>query len=259
MNQVIAIGADGARRGWLAAIAREKSDGLAIELRLVPGIEELAALRDGDKARMAIDVPIGIPDVVGFRACDLAARERLKGTASAVFAPPSRELLAADNYAHARSIIDTARKTNPAAASVSAQAFALQPKIVEVDQFIRDSPGVSDWLVECHPELCFREMLRLSVGSQLDEFTGVFPPLGSKRSVSGQAVRFRLVTTEFPGIAETLESFDAPASAVDTTDVLDALAALWTALRWSKDDACQLPDDQDPPTDSHGIPMRMVF
>lgn len=58
---------------------------------------------------MAIEVPIGLLDSVGF-ACDLAARKLLKGKASSVFAPPARYMLdAAGDYAAIRALVELQR------------------------------------------------------------------------------------------------------------------------------------------------------
>jgi predicted RNase H-like nuclease len=54
-----------------------------------------------------------------------------------MFAPPSRPLLDAATYAHARELVATAKLTNPGAKGLSAQAFGIAPKIREADDYLR--------------------------------------------------------------------------------------------------------------------------
>jgi predicted RNase H-like nuclease len=68
-----------------------------------------------------------------------------------VFTPPSRPALGAATYAEARLGV-------AGAASLSAQAFGLAPRIREVDALLHERPALRERLVECHPELAFRRL-----------------------------------------------------------------------------------------------------
>jgi predicted RNase H-like nuclease len=158
MSELLAVGADGARGGWLAALAYGTGDGVdRVQLQLVPTFAELVALPDGD-APVAVDVPMGLLDAVAPRPCDKQARALLGARASTVFAPPSRPLLAAASYAAARELIEQAKLDDPAVKGLSAQAFGIAPKMREADEYLQDNRDAQAWLFECRPELSFRAL-----------------------------------------------------------------------------------------------------
>jgi len=121
-RSVVAAGVDAARGGWVVATASGGGEGLALALE--PTLDGVLA-RAGD-GPVAIDMPIGLLDRVEPRACDRAARALLGARAATVFTPPSRPALAAATYAQARTTVT-------GAASLSAQAFGLAPRIRELD------------------------------------------------------------------------------------------------------------------------------
>jgi predicted RNase H-like nuclease len=243
----LAIGVDGARGGWLAAIAHgDRDDVSRTELRLLPDLDALVALRgEGDAAPVCIDVPIGLPDAQELRACDRAARERLGARRSSVFEPPARTLLDAEDYADARRRLAAL----PGGRSVSAQAFALLPRIREAVGLLRRDPSAAGWLHECHPEVAFAEL----TGDAL-------PP---KRSVAGAARRLEALRAD-PDLRDVTDRFaalDAPAKDAALDDALDAYAALWSALRVRRGTAKRLGLGADgaPPRDGVGVAMTIVF
>jgi predicted RNase H-like nuclease len=243
MSYLLGIGADGARGGWLAALAYGTADGSGerVELRLVPTFADLVALRDGG-VPVAVDVPMGVLDVVDLRECDRRARELLKHRAGTVFAAPSRALLQAVTYADARQLIEQAKVHDPAVKGLSAQAFGIAPKMREADEYLQAHPDAQAWLFECHPELSFRSLAEGKV-------------LGDKKSVGGHAERLWLLTERFPGVLDALVGFGHGSRQADMTDALDALVALDTALHVSAGDYEELGGE----TDATGLIMRMVF
>jgi predicted RNase H-like nuclease len=162
MSHLLAIGADGARGGWLTALAYGDPGGNVerVELRLADTFEQLVGLRNGagDDVPAAVDVPMGLPDSVGLRPCDRQARKLLGARAGTVFAPPSRPLLQAATYADARELVAAAKLQTPYAKGLSAQAFGIAPKMREADDYLRANSGAQQWLYECHPELSFRAL-----------------------------------------------------------------------------------------------------
>jgi len=249
---LVAIGVDGARAGWVAAClsadALHPPDASVWETRLVlaRSAEEVAALRSlsGGRAPVAIDVPIGLPERGGSRACDVAARRLLGRRASCVFAPPARYMLeAADDYAAIRALVARRRETDPSAPSLSAQAAGIAPKLAEVDAFVRAHPETEDWLWECHPEVA---LLRLNGGEALPD---------DKRSAAGRAARLALVGREFPDAEARLRAAPWPRREVARADVLDAYAALSTALRCARGEQTMLGDGA---RDGAGVVMRMA-
>jgi predicted RNase H-like nuclease len=237
----LAVGVDGARGGWVAAFATAGSGTTRMEL-----FADIAALTAavGDAA-VAIDVPIGLYDSVAFRRCDLAARRLLRARASTVFAPPARYMLrAAGDYAAIRRLVAEEREHNPQAKSLSAQAAGIAAKVREVDDWVRAHPDSERWLFECHPELSF---LALNDGAPLRE---------PKHTTAGRARRLQLVREAFPDAERRISAAPWSASQAATADLLDAYAALSTALACARGKQQELGDGE---RDSAGVLMRIVF
>lgn len=191
---------------------------------------------------LAIDIPIGLPDQVEPRACDVAARKLLPGRASCVFNPPSRDLLTSEgDYPTVQRLVAEKREADPEVRGLTRQSVALIPKIAEVDAWIREHPTSDDWLFECHPELTFA---RLRGGD----------PAPSKRSPAGAVERLRLLRPLFPDLEDKVGALTAPTA--DLSDSLDAYAALSVALCCRREEPEELGDGR---RDSAGVPMRIVF
>jgi predicted RNase H-like nuclease len=136
--------------------------------------------------------------------------------------PPGRYLLQASNYAEVRQLVDERKYEEPATRGLSAYAAGILPKIREVDAFVRSRVNSQNWLFEVHPELCFRAW----AGRDL-------PP---KRSAAGTLERLVLVRQMFSDAESVIREQPSGRQDPDITDILDAYAALWTALRKSHDE-----------------------
>jgi predicted RNase H-like nuclease len=192
-------GVDGCRGGWLLATA-PATRRAPVRLEVLPTFAPIAAaVRDGDLAAVAVDMPIGLPDA-GTRPCDVAARALLGPRRSSVFPAPVRSVLGARDYADA-----LARSRAVDGRGLSVQAYNLLPRIADLDACV--DPSLQERIVEAHPELCFAEL----AGRPLP---------ASKRTAAGRAARAALVGT-VPPVPR--------GAAVD--DVLDAMALLTTAER----------------------------
>ena len=238
--KLLAVGVDGARRGWVAAAATTEGTCTAF----FGDIAELADWRGthpgGEEAPVAIDIPIGLPEEVELRACDVEARSLLAGRRSSVFSPPGRFLLEAVSatplYPRVQELV--AERGGP---GLSRQAAGLIPKIDDVDRFLRADPTRAEWLFEVHPELCFMEMN-----------DGVLP--APKGTAAGLTQRLALVGRHFADAPLRIE-WDEAARRAGLADLLDAYAALWTALRRRRGRARVIGSGADPLT---GVPMRML-
>lgn len=248
---LIAVGADGAPRGWLVACLyadsprRAEATSWDTQLELVSDLDALSALRaqGGARAAVAIDVPIGLLDTVDFRDCDIEARKRLGARRNSVFAPPARYMLAAaGDYTRIRELVEAERSRNPAAKSISAQAAGIAAKIRDVDDWVRAHPESEQWLWECHPELSF---LALSEGS----------PLEDKHRAAGVIARLRLLRAEFGDVEDNIANAPWPKKEASLSDILDAYAALSTALRCARGEHEELGNGK---RDARGVPMRMA-
>jgi predicted RNase H-like nuclease len=246
---LIAIGVDGAPAGWIAAClytAGGRRAG-ATRLALFPDIAAVARFRTeaGGRAAVAVDVPIGLLDSAGLRPCDRAARRRLPGRASSVFAPPARYMLAAaGDYGAIRALVAERRRREPAARSLSAQAAGIAAKVAEVDAFARADPAAEGWLWECHPEL------------SLAALNGGAPVAAGKRSAAGRAQRLALARAAFPDAGAQVGAMPWRRREVAVADALDAYAALSTALRCARGEQEELGDGG---RDGAGVLMRIAL
>jgi predicted RNase H-like nuclease len=208
-----------------------------VQALVVASLSELLGKLD-PRVVVAVDIPIGLTDA-GARPCDVAARKFLKAPrASSVFPAPIRPVLAAATY-------EDARATHSAidGKGISKQAFAIYPKIREVDAFMRSSPDVRGKVREVHPEVSFAF------------WNGRQPLAASKKSAAGAAEREHLIDAAWPGVREGLRQ-RLPRSSVKRDDLNDAFAALWTARRIAAGTAVTLPER--PVRDSEGLVMEIV-
>ena len=219
-------GVDGTRRGWAAMI----KDGPSIEARLLTSDEELLALFNSC-AVVAIDTPIGLAES-GPRSCDHHARRFVGKRSSSVFPAPLRPLLVVRDYAEANRVSLDLQKRG-----ISKQAWAIVPKIAQIDRILQRHRHVRGRVYEVHPEVSF---------AAWNEHA---PLAASKHSKEGLAARRALAEAHF-GELPPLPKY------VAENDMLDALAALWTAERILAGRARELGDSR---ADLTGLPMRIVY
>lgn len=248
----LVAGVDGCPGGWLVVV-RPLDDPAAAVAMIVPAFAEVIAGLEGQGpwpiegrlAAIAVDIPIGLPEVgaIGGRAADREARAGLGARQSAVFAVPARAAVMEMNYARACEVAfahsDPPRK-------VSKQTFFLFPKIREVDRLV--TPELQSRVVECHPEVAF---WGINGGRALDEPKKVksrpYPP--------GLALRRRLLAGE--GYRDSLLATPFPVSKAGADDLLDAVACSWTAARLARGEARRFPVVPD--VDARGLRMEIVW
>ncbi|HUP62449.1 MAG TPA: DUF429 domain-containing protein [Thermoanaerobaculia bacterium] len=219
-------GVDGCRSGWIAVV----KDGASLDTRLCASDEELLALFS-ECAVVAIDVPIGLAER-GPRSCDHHARRLLGRRASCVFPAPLRPLLASTDYAEANRVSNRLQQRG-----ISKQGWAIVPKVAQIDRVLQRRRELRGRVYEVHPEVSFAM------------WNGGTPIAASKRSKEGLAARRELALSHFASIPD-------PPRGAREDDVLDALAALWTAERIAAGRAQSLGDAR---ADLTGLPMRIVY
>jgi predicted RNase H-like nuclease len=221
-------GVDGTRRGWIAMIKA----GDAIEQQSLATDEELLALFNSC-AVVAIDIPIGLSES-GPRSCDHHARRFLGRRASSVFPAPLRPLLALRDYAEANRVARDLQKRG-----ISKQGFAIVPKVAQIDRLLQRHRNLRGRVYEVHPEVSF------AAWNEHETLAA------SKHSEEGLAARRALAEAHFgSGVVQSVPKYAAE------NDVLDALAALWTAERILAGRARELGDAR---ADLTGLPMRIVY
>ncbi|HXF66508.1 MAG TPA: DUF429 domain-containing protein [Burkholderiales bacterium] len=230
------VGVDGCRTGWLAVTQDPRSG------RIVPQVYESAAELCSDLARaavIAVDVPIGLTDC-GPRWCDLEARKRLgRLRGSSVFPAPVRAVLAATAREQASRIQERADGRR-----IGVQIWNIVPKIREWDEVLRANRALAGRVFEAHPEISFWAL-------------GGFRPMRhGKKTAAGRQQRHRLIGRAF-GNAVPQARWRPGRDGVAVDDLLDALAALWTARRIANGEARSLP--ASPTYDAAGLPMAIWY
>jgi predicted RNase H-like nuclease len=236
-RMVWVAGADGCKRGWLRA-ARETSSG---ELRFDVFGEASEMLRAAPSPRvLGLDIPIGLPNA-GRRACDEAARGVLKPfRTSSVFPAPIRPAL------HAKTRLEASAITEACDGRlVGTQAFALYGKIREVDALLAKSGEARARIREVHPEVCFWA------------WNGGEPMRAAKKTPAGLRQRRALAESWLGAGVLSRARAGHPRGEVADDDILDAIAALWTATRIAAGRARTLP--ATPPVDATGLRMEIVY
>lgn len=244
------LGMDGCPGGW-ACLYWDGAQGLEI-LRL-PSVEAAMA-HLGPQGFAAIDMPIGLPErsFPGGREAERAVRPLLGMRQSSVFSVPSRAAVEAgadetipeaERYRHACTV---ARATSEPPRAISKQAFAIFPKIREIDLLLQRRPDLVTRLWECHPEVSFRTML--------GEAVPVPKKVKGRISEEGLAVRRdRLAEAGFPVGDLTRET--ARRLRMGWDDLVDAAACAWTAWRIGTGVALSYPDP--PERDAKGLPVAI--
>lgn len=219
-------GVDGCRVGWLAVV----KDGDALETRILASDEELVALF-AQCAVVAIDIPIGLADR-GARACDVHARRFIRNRGSSVFPAPLRAFIHLHDYAEVNRLSRELQDRG-----VSKQAFMIYPKVAQVDRVLQRHHELRTRVHEIHPEVSFTM------------WNDGLPIGASKHTRDGIEARRALAASHFGELPPT------PRGAHED-DLLDALAALWTAERIAAGRSRELGDAH---VDVTGLPMRIVY
>lgn len=230
-------GVDGCKGGWISI--RKEIDSGEISSEVYFSARQLInQFRNPDV--LALDIPIGLTES-GPRQCDILARKMLRQPRGrSVFPAPIRPALAASDYREANTI---SRSVD--GKGVSAQAFALYPRVRDIDKIIRSNDEACGFVYEVHPELCF---MAWNDGEPIQE---------PKKSHDGMNIRLDLVKSHFAEEAVSSVRRIHPASQVANDDIYDAFAALWTAERILLETAKSIPDQ--PEIDPLGLPMAMWY
>lgn len=230
------VGVDGCPGGWLTI--RYDPAQASIAARVLSSFPEILACYS-EASCIAIDIPIGLTEDGQPRICDLEARRVLGARRNSVFPAPDRRLLTSGSYTEA-----AARSRALCGKGISQQAFAILPRIAEVDRLI--TPDLQNRVVEVHPELCFWAL------------AGRRPMAHRKATPEGFEERRKLLSAALEKVPipclDEARSYARPAG---PDDVLDAIVAAWTAFRFAQGQSGRLP--VNPPRDSKGLRMEMVY
>lgn len=185
-----------------------------------PGTRAAPTGRPDPVAVVGIDIPIGFPDSTVRRA-DVLARAAVGRLWASVFTTPIRAAVEAADHPSAlglsRSILGQ---------GLSRQAYALREKALQVDTWLAARIEENPRVVEVHPEVSFAAMN----GAPLD---------AAKRTWRGVERRRALLSAAGIEIPSELGELGRRAG---VSDVLDAAAVAWTAMRVAAGTARSIPD-----------------
>lgn len=232
---MLVVGVDGCKGGWLA-VSYDTIEG-TISPKIHSQFEDVIGTYLQAKC-IAVDIPIGL-STSDSRECDKVARRELtKLRGSSVFPAPDPRILDAPSHeeASAMSFRLTGKK-------ISIQSFGILPKVAEVNRLM--TPELQMRIVEIHPEVCFWAL------------AGKRPMQHAKRDFAGFQERRSLLISEMKiAIPSETEARNWVRGAA-ADDVLDAIAASWSARRFAEGISKTLPDR--PSKDAKGLRMEMVY
>lgn len=228
------VGVDGAKGGWIAVWL----DGSSLVFDVYASARHVVGMNSGAEI-IAVDIPIGLSDS-GPRTPDALARRLVGGRrATSVFPSPVRGVLDSVSREEA-----SRRHREIDGRGYGAQAFGILPKIREWDLLMRSDARARQQVREIHPEVCFAAM---------DGNSGLAEP---KKSPDGSERRLALLAQHFGEMPVKDLIQRVPKSRAAPDDVLDALAALWSAQRIARGVAMSLPSP--PEVDSEGL-IRAIW
>ena len=250
-------GVDGCRAGWFVVIASVvkppvKLGAKYLAPQFIGGFPYIFKLRDSfvassfaevlskttDCKLVCVDIPIGLSDCAKPRECDVAARKILgRGRAGSVFAPPIRPCLSAGDYTEAIkiSLEHSGKKLTP-------PSFNIMDKIRQVDDLM--TPVLQNRVLEIHPEISF---WALNHGQPMQH---------NKKILAGRSERMKLLSPIFCGLEKFVAEARQPKE-VAPDDILDALAAAWTAGQAVIGKVETMP--KNPELDSKGLRMEILY
>lgn len=244
-------GVDGCKAGWIAV---HGGGDAAPSVSVFPSFQALLDALPG--ATIAVDMPIGLPDLSGRggRGPEALVRPLLGARQSSVFAIPSRAALYADTgdfttmeawYAAHRRASAVAMATSDPPRGVSIQAFGIFSKIREIDALMIAQPELRGRVFESHPEVAF---------CRLNGDKAMALPKKIKGSVNPPGMEERKALLRRHGYAKAFLDRPPPRGAA-SDDFLDAAAMMLIAGRIVGGQAKPSPDP--PLTDRFGIPVAI--
>ncbi|RWK54222.1 DUF429 domain-containing protein [Mesorhizobium sp.] len=246
------VGVDGCKAGWIAV---RRDPGAAPSAAVFPSFGALLDALPAD-ATVAVDMPIGLPDVSqkSGRGPEALVRPLLGNRQSSVFAIPSRAALYAHTdgfttveawHAAHRRASEVAKATSDPPRGVSIQAFGIFAKIREIDAVLIARPELRRRVFESHPEVAFCRLNGDQAMRLPKKIKGAVNP-------AGMAERKALLCRH-GYVSGFLDRTPPRGAAAD--DFLDAAAMMLIAGRIAGGEARPFPDP--PLADRFGIPVAI--
>jgi predicted RNase H-like nuclease len=240
-EEILSVGIDGYRSGWVAVCLDENR----FEVAFFKRIEEIC-WKYSHAPFMFVDMPIGLPENPNEIRPESKARQMIKGRSSCVFNVPCRQAVYADDY-------QEANRNNKAilGKGLSKQSFAISKSIREIDELLLAFPEYKEKLVESHPELCFAVLA--STGKD-----DVLPIPKSKYTREGMHDRIEILKSFYDKTDAFIEyTFNQLGLSRMKEDCIDALCLAVMGMLGSKNGFVSIPEN--PGRDSRGLKMQMQY
>ena len=227
------IGVDGCKDGWAVAIL----DHGELRLKIYESIAVLVKDYPSFDAFL-VDMAIGLQNSPDQKRPDDAARNELPGKTSSVFPIPSREAVHTVGYEEQkRANLRTLGK------SLSKQSAAIIPKILELDDFLKDNPEYRGKILESHPEVDFARLNGAVV-------------LSKKKEEPGPSERIRILS-EYLDKRDLLNMHDkAKGLGCGQDDLIDAICLAVTGALHAHGQSETL--SEQPNIDEKGLLMQLT-
>ncbi|MBY6368553.1 DUF429 domain-containing protein [Rhodococcoides corynebacterioides] len=204
-------GVDGAAGRWVVAVLAERT----VRLRLAESPADVLRAT-ADCAVIGVDMPLTVP-VDGTRASETALRAFLGPARSSLFPTPVADAVRASSYEDA-----CAASRARTGKAISKQAWFLCRHILDWSAALGAAPD-RNRVIEVHPESSFRAL-------------APDVAFGSKKRARGLAQRLAALGAVVD-LADVLAATAALDDGLALDDVLDAVAAAWSAGRWRDGEA----------------------
>ena len=257
-----AWGVDGCKGGWFYFRLGPPSD--YPPYGVVERLEEVVEMA-GNNDTILVDIPIGLPKRVdlderrretAFRTCDEKARQCLGDRKSSVFPVPVRPVMEAlrdrmglrtppeseqekrrRQWKKVRRILDSKElSVDEGEGRITAQSFAILPKIVEADELLRGNQRALKIVRETHPEVCFRMLVADDRKERLDTFP--------KKHGLGFLNRVAILEACHPGARSAIVEACEKEPRIASDDIVDAMVCAVTATVRT-DDLSSFPKEED--------------
>ena len=231
-------GVDGCQSGWIAAVydTEQSKIDYCTHADFITILQALSGVMC-----IGVDIPIGLSESFQPRRCDQLARSLIRTRSSSVFPAPDRRLL---RFAELEYGAANGYSREYSGKGLTRQSFAIFEKIDQVDRVM--TPRLQANVFEVHPEVCF--------WAAADKH----PLRHPKRKREGFEERREILNRVLPGVV--IPTFDEAKGIVHGAkpdDVLDAIAAAWTAWRNARGLSERIPVPAE--LDARGLRMEIVY
>lgn len=233
-SNVICIGVDGCKGGWITAILNQGD----LKIEKFTSIDDIVNSHPNFD-EFIIDMVIGLPSTQNHVRPDTYARQIIKERTSTIFPAPCRQAIyaktVADAYEENERVLG--KKFTPLTVGII-------PKIRELDSFLQNNPQYKNVIKESHPEVCFAKLNRRTIMSK-------------KSEIDGLEERIRLLAQYIPNLSCMKLAALSKSMKCNMDDIVDAICLTVTANLATQGSFEIIP--QNPMRDETDLLMQMVI